>query len=203
MLQSGEEQEKQGHAPVVLGRVDVARGQDVQGQDVGVDQRLVSFWGVPDPTCKRSTGTHSGVLPGSCDQRGPPIASQLVPRTMMAPWWHTGSSHLIAISLRDVGRIWGGAPMPPQPALLTHNQLPHFLPADQAARLMHQGDGDPPLDTLRPPRPARKGQRLAQSPGSEAGARQGATGTRGGDTWWSRKVPWHGMPPRWSTTAGM
>lgn len=138
-----------------------------------------------------------------CDQCGTSIASQLVPRTMMAPWWHTGSSHLVAISLRDVGRIWGGAPMPPQPALLTHNQLPHFLPADQAARLMHQGDGDPPLDTLRPPRPARKGQRLAQSPGSEAGARQGATGTRGGDTWWSRKVPWHGMPPRWSTTAGM
>lgn len=155
------------------------------------------------------------------DQRGPPIASQLVPRTTMAPWWHTGSSHLVAISivlagkkwererekrnksLRDVGRISGGALMLPQPALLTHNQLPHFLPADQAARLMHQGDGDPPLDTLRPPRPARKGQRLARSPGSEAGARQGATGSRGGNTWWSRKVPWHGMPPRWSTTAGM
>lgn len=54
-----EEQEKQQHSPVILGGVDVPRGEDVQGQDVGVDERLICFWGVSDPTCKCSTGIES------------------------------------------------------------------------------------------------------------------------------------------------
>lgn len=33
-----EEQEKKHHAPVILGGVDVPRGEDVQGQNVGVDE---------------------------------------------------------------------------------------------------------------------------------------------------------------------
>lgn len=53
----GEEQEKKLHAPVVLGGVDVPGGEDIQGQDVGVNERLICFWGVTDPTCKRSMGT--------------------------------------------------------------------------------------------------------------------------------------------------
>lgn len=35
---AGEEQDKKHHAPVILGGVDVPGGEDVQGQDVGVDE---------------------------------------------------------------------------------------------------------------------------------------------------------------------
>lgn len=35
---AGEEQQKKHHAPVILGGVDVAGGEDVQGQNVGVDE---------------------------------------------------------------------------------------------------------------------------------------------------------------------
>lgn len=55
---------------------------------------------------------------------------------------------------KDVGRIMGSS-LQPCLALLTHNQLPHFLPADQAACFMHQGDGDSPLDALKMPRAER------------------------------------------------
>lgn len=41
-------------------------------------------------------------------------------------------------------------------AWLTHNQLPYFLPVDEAACFMHQGDADSPLDALRPMRPERR-----------------------------------------------
>lgn len=54
---AGIEQEKKRHAPVILGGVDVPGGKDVQGQDVGVDERFICFWSVPDPTCKHSKGT--------------------------------------------------------------------------------------------------------------------------------------------------
>jgi len=57
-------------------------------------------------------------------------------------------------SNKDVGRIMGSS-LQPCLALLTHNQLPHFLPADQAACFMHQGDGDSPLDALKTPRAER------------------------------------------------
>lgn len=50
-----------------------------------------------------------------------------------------------------------GTHSPPSLAQLTHNQLPHFLPADEAACFVHQGDGDSPLDPLKPTRPERKG----------------------------------------------
>lgn len=55
---------------------------------------------------------------------------------------------------KDVGRIMGSS-LQPCLAFLTHNQLPHFLPADQAACFMHQGDGDSPLDALKTPRAER------------------------------------------------
>lgn len=42
-------------------------------------------------------------------------------------------------------------------AWLTYNQLPHFLPADEAACFMDQGDSDPPLDALSPPKAREKG----------------------------------------------
>lgn len=63
--------------------------------------------------------------------------------------------------------------MPPLPALLTHNQLPHFLPADQAARFMHQGDGDPPLDTLRPPEASEKRAVVSTEPGQRGRSQAG------------------------------
>lgn len=56
----------------------------------------------------------------------------------------------------EVGRL-GGYPCNPVLVLLTHNQLPHFLPADQAACFMHQGDSDSPLDALKMPRAERIG----------------------------------------------
>ena len=61
----------QGDSPVVLGRVDVAGGEDVERQDVGVDQGLVSFWCVSNPTYGKGhglshlSGQRKGVL-GPC-----------------------------------------------------------------------------------------------------------------------------------------
>lgn len=48
-----------GHSPVILGRVDVIRGQDVERQDVRVNQGFISFWCVSDSTYRKG---HSPVI---------------------------------------------------------------------------------------------------------------------------------------------
>lgn len=65
-------------------------------------------------------------------------------------------------------------------ALLTHNQLPHFLPADVAACLMHQGHSDPPLYALSATRP-RENTAVVNIPTTKPPAMAGTKkGYRGG-----------------------
>lgn len=94
-----------GDSPVVLGRVDIIGGEDVERQDVRVDQGLIGFGSVSDPTygkghsavTSRSTGGDAGSLPEpGLRNRGATSGKRLRTRPgehqTGRPWW--GAAHL-------------------------------------------------------------------------------------------------------------
>ena len=89
---------------------------------------------------------------------------------------------------------------------LTHNKLSDVLPLNVTSWLMHDGNSDSPLEALWLPRTTRRDgnkkrrgyvqfllKHLRCYIGSQCDWQ----------TWCSRNVPWQGIPPLWSTTAGM
>lgn len=122
---------------------------------------------------------------------------------MTWPLSHSNKGRAV-VRAKALGLVGGSMffhPRQSPPASLTHDQLAHFLPADVTARLMQQCHRYPSLDALSGARE----EDLVREPEGPGGAGEGhePAGQGGCRTWWSRKVPMHGMPPRWSTTAGM
>lgn len=79
------------------------------------------------------------------------------------------------------------SPPPPTQPALTHHQLPHFLPADVAARLVQKGHGDPSLDAL----PGTRGEDTVRRLDGREGRGWGRGGLRGsgrGGLWGGRGI---------------
>lgn len=80
---------------------------------------------------------------------------------------------------------------------LTHNKLTDFFPVHVTSRFMHNSDSDSPLKALQ----RKKGEcscvQYIQNIPNIIFTKCNCC------TWCRRNVPWHGIPPLWSTTAGM
>lgn len=89
---------------------------------------------------------------------------------------------------------------------LTHNKLTDILPFHVTPWLMYNGNSDSPLEALwlwRKNREDKNGCEYVQLILNIPNIIFAWLWLCDWHTWCSRNVPWHGIPPLWSTTAGM
>lgn len=88
---------------------------------------------------------------------------------------------------------------------LTHNKLSDVLPLNVTSWLMNDGNSDSPLEALGLSRTARRdgNKKRCDVQYLLKHFRYYIGSQCDWQTWCSRNVPWQGIPPLWSTTAGM